>query len=233
MVPTFDIANSIDTSLRFIRNSNWNVIQRMMEILEAGFVKKMNDDGWQTILAAGADRNIIANDPNASAGQFTPRLVTLLSTFMRRNGGGNSATLNRSKLTDIYCSPEALMDMRAWTLDIVPDEYRGKIFNLSETDPDTMSLWGVKIHAMDEFGEGQEYQTYFTTTLGGSMAASDVEIVVGIDRQRNDSFVMPIRDTLKVYEDNTVFRRGLFSLFGRAELGWAVLDSRRVLLASL
>lgn len=233
MVPTYDIGNGIDCTLRFIRNANWPVIQRMMEILEAGFVKKMNDDGWQTLLTAATDRNIVVNDPNAAAGQFTPRLVTLLSTFMRRNGGGNSATLNRAKLTDMYVSPEALMDIRAWTLDIVPDEYRAKIFNQGETDPDSMNLWGVNLHAMDEFGEGQEYQTYFTTTLGGTMASADVEIVVGLDRQRNDSFINPVRDPLKIFEDNTTFRRGIFSLFGRTEIGFAVLDSRRTLLGSL
>lgn len=233
MVPTYQIGNSIDCTLRFVRDANWPVIQRMIEILEAGFVKKLNDDGWQTILAAAVDRNIVINDPNATAGQFTPRLVSLFSTFMRRNGGGNTGTLNRSKLTDMYVSPEALMDVRAWTLDIVPDAYRAGVFNQGDSDTDNLNLWGVGIHALDELGEGQEYQNYFTTTLGGSMASGDLEIVVGLDLQRNDSFVHPVREALQIFEDNTVFRRGIFSLFGRLEGGFACLDSRRTLLASL
>ena len=233
MVPTYQIGNSIDCTLRFLRDANWPVIQRMIEVLEAGFVKKLNDDGWQTILAAAVDRNIVVNDPNATAGQFTPRLVSLMSTFMRRNGGGNTGTLNRSRLTDIYVSPEALMDVRAWTLDIVPDAYRAGIFNQGGSDPDNLNLWGVGIHALDELGEGQEYQNYFTNTLGGSMASGDLEIVIGLDLTSSDSFVHPIREALQIYEDNTVFRRGIFSLFGKEECGFAVLDSRRVLLGSL
>jgi hypothetical protein len=232
MVPTFPIGNSIGCTLRFLRDANWPVIQRMIEILEAGFRKKLNDDGWQTILAAATDRNMIINDPNASAGQFTPRLVALLATFMRRNGGGNSTTLGRSKLTDLYLSPEGLMDVRAWTLDLVPDQFRAAIFNQNDTDPDSMTLWGVKIHALDELGEGQEYQRYYANTLNGTMAASDVEIAIGLDLQRRDSFVHPIREQLAIYEDNTVFRRGIFELFGSLEGGFAVLDSRRTLLAS-
>ncbi len=233
MVPTYQIGNSIDCTRRFIRDANWMVVQRMIEVLEAGFVKKLNDDGWQTILAAAADRNILINDPNAGIGQFTPRLITLLGTFMRRNGGGNATTLNRSRLTDMYVSPESLMDIRSWGLDLIPDAVRTKIFYSTDGDPDTISIFGVNIHAMDEFGEGQEYQTYFTGTLGGTMASTDVEIGVGLDLQRRDSFVMPIRENLSIYEDNTTHRRGVFSLYGFQENGFAVLDSRRSLLMSV
>lgn len=233
MVPTYRVANSIDCTLRFIRDANWPVLQRMMEVFEAGFVKKMNDDGWQTILAAAVDRNLLINDPNASVGQFTPRLVTLLSTFMRRNGGGNSATLGRSKLTDIFISPEAQQDIRAWNLDQVADEVRKNIFYANDTDQDLIKVFGVNVHALDEFGEGQDYQRYYTTDLGASMAGSDVEIGVGLDLQREDSFVNPVRQGVQVYEDNTVHRRGLFSIYGDAEMGWACLDSRRVTLLSV
>jgi len=231
MVPTYQIANSIDCSRRFIRDANWPVIQRMLEVLEAGFFAKMNDDGWQTIISAGVDRNVIVNDPNAAAGQFTPRLITLLQTFMRRQGGGNSGTVDRAKLTDLYVSPEAMMDIRAWTLDLVPDIVRAQIYNSAETDETT--IFGVRIKALDELGEAQEYQNYFANTLGGSMAASDVEIVVGLDRQRNDSFIHPVREELMLFEDNLLHRRGLFGFYGHTEIGFAVLDSRRVLLGSL
>ena len=63
--------------------------------LEAGFVKKMNDDGWHTLLAAGVDRNVLVFDADASNGQFTKRLISLMKTVMRRNAGGNSGSLNQ------------------------------------------------------------------------------------------------------------------------------------------
>ena len=44
MVPTYTIANSIDWLLRYAREARWDVVARATQVLEAGFVKKMNDD---------------------------------------------------------------------------------------------------------------------------------------------------------------------------------------------
>lgn len=232
MVPDFEIANSIDIRRSTVRDARWNVVARAMEILEAGFRQKKNDDGWQTLISAAKDRGLLVFDPNAAVGQFTPRAVTIMQNVMRRNGGGNSGSKMRSRLTDIYMSPEAHTDIRAWSLTEVPDEVRKNIYYASDSSPDLITVFGTRLHALDEFGEGQEYQTYYATTLSGSMAASDVEIMVGLDQQRNDSFVMPIRETLSINEDPTVRRRGIVSWYGTMSLGFAVLDSRRVLLAS-
>jgi hypothetical protein len=194
----------------------------------------MNDDGWQTIVAAATDRNVIVNDPNAAQGQFTARLITLLSTYMRRNGGGNSASLNRCKLTDLYLSPEAHMDIRAWTLDQIPDAVRANIYYAQDGSTDLVKIFGVNLHAFDEFGVGQEYQNYFTNTLGGSLTSfNDLEICVALDLSRSDVFAMPIREDFQVYPDPTTHRRGLVSFYGRGEFGYAVTDSRRTLLGSL
>lgn len=233
MIPTYMIGNAIDCTLRYIKFANWPVVQRMIEVMEAGFVKKMNDDGWQTILAAATDRNILVNDPNAAGGQFTPRLITLLRTFMRRNGGGNSATNNRAALTDLYISPESLDDVRAWGLDLIPDAARNAIYTSPDDGTDMVRIFGVNLHSLDELGEGQEYQLYYTSTLAGSLAASDYEICVGLDQSRNDAFVMPWVDAPQVWEDNTLHRRGMFGMYGRAEMGFACLDSRRTILGSI
>ena len=232
MVPTYRIGNSIDCVIRIIEDANMPIISRMIEIMEAGVVKKLNDDGWQTILSAAVDRNVLINDPNASAGQFTHRLVTLMKTFMRRNGGGNSGTMNRSKLTDLYLSPEAVDDIRTWNLEQVPDQVRTNIYYSDDAGNELVNIFNVNLHALDEFGEAQEYQNYFSGTLGGSMAASDVEIVVGLDRSKQD-FVMPYRKRLEVFEDNTLHRQELFGLYCWQEQGFACLDSRRVILGSI
>jgi hypothetical protein len=52
MVPTYDLGSSIDWNLKYARDARWDVVGRAMEVLEAGFVKKLNDDGWHTILTA-------------------------------------------------------------------------------------------------------------------------------------------------------------------------------------
>ena len=132
MVPTYTVASSIDYLLRYAREARWDVVGRAMQVLEAGFVKKMNDDGWHTLLAAGVDRNVMVYDADAAVGQFTKRLISLMKTVMRRNAGGNSGSLNRGKLTDIYLSPEALEDIRNWGLDQVDEVTRREIYQAGD-----------------------------------------------------------------------------------------------------
>jgi hypothetical protein len=202
-----------------------------MEVMEAQFVKKMNDDGWHTLLAAGVDRNIVVFDSDAAAGQFTKRLVSLMKTVMRRNGGGNSASNNRGMLTDLYVSPEAMEDIRNWGVDQVDEVTRREIYVAA--DGTLNRVFGVNLHDLDELGESQEYQLFYTNVLNGTLAASDVELVVGLDMRKRDSFIMPVRQEVQIFEDDTLHRQKRAGFYGWAEQGFAVLDNRRVLLGSL
>ena len=233
MVPTYSITSSIDYLLRYAREARWDVVGRAVQVLEASFVKKMNDDGWHTILSAGTDRNILVYDADAAAGQFTKRLVSLMKTVMRRNGGGNSASINRSTLTDLYISPEGLEDIRNWGVDQIDEVTRREIYQAADGSAILTRVFGVNIHDIDELGESQEYQKFFTTDLSGSLGpSSDVELVVGLDQNANDSFVMPVKENVQVYEDDTMHRHQRAGMYGWAEMGFAVLDNRRVLAGS-
>ena len=233
MVPTYSITSSIDYLLRYAREARWDVVGRAVQVLEASFVKKMNDDGWHTILSAGTDRNILVYDADAAAGQFTKRLVSLMKTVMRRNGGGNSASINRSTLTDLYISPEGLEDIRNWGVDQIDEVTRREIYQAADGSAILTRVFGVNIHDIDELGESQEYQKFFSTDLNGSLGpSSDVELVVGLDQSANDSFVMPVKENVQVYEDDTMHRHQRAGMYGWAEMGFAVLDNRRVLLGS-
>ncbi len=235
-VPTYDIGAGIDYLLRYAREARWNIVSRALEVLEAGFVKKMNDDGWHTILSAGFDRNIVVSDSNATAGQFTKRLISLMKLVMRRNAGGNSTSLNRGKLTHLFVSPESMEDIRNWGIDQVDEVTRREIYVAD--DGGFSKIFGVNLVDLDELGENQEYQDYYqsVTATGASnngMAASDVELVVGLDLSKNDSFVMPIREPLTIYADESLHasrRAGVYSWMG---LGFAVLNNSRTLLGSL
>jgi hypothetical protein len=232
MIPTYSIASSVDYLLRYAREARWDIVGRAMQVMEAGFTKKMNDDGWHTLLAAGVDRNILVYDGDSTAGLFSKRLVSLMQTVMRRNSGGNSASVGRGRLTDIYVSPEALEDIRNWGLDQVDDVTRREIYAAPEGGAPITRIFGVNLLALDELGEGQEYQNFFTNELSGSVQASDVELVVGLDQSTNDSFVMPVKQQLQVFEDPTLHRQQRAGYYGWAELGFGVLDNRRVVLGS-
>jgi hypothetical protein len=231
MVPTYDIGASIDYLLKYARDARWDVVGRAMEVLEAQFVKKMNDDGWHTLLAAGVDRNIIVYDNDATQGQFTKRLVSLMKTVMRRNGGGNSASQNRGMLTDLYISPEAMEDIRNWGLDQVDEITRREIYVAG--DGTLNRVFGINLHDRDELGVGQQYQTFYTNTLTGALPSGKEEVVVGLDLRRRDSFIMPVRQEVQIFEDDTLHRQKRAGFYGWAEQGFAVLDNRRVLLGSI
>lgn len=239
MVPTYDIGASIDYLLKYARDARWDIVGRAMEVLEGSFVKKMNDDGWHTILAADVDRNIVVYDSDADPGLFTKRLVSLMKTVMRRNGGGNSASNNRGLLTDLYLSPEAMEDIRNWGLDQVDEITRREIYTAA--DGTVNRVFGINLHDLDELGEGQEYQLFYTDTLGGTLPQNaggvstndKAEIVVGLDLRKRDSFIMPVRQEVQIFEDDTLHRQKRAGFYGWAEQGFAVLDNRRVLLGAL
>jgi len=231
MVNTYGIASSVDFLLKYAREANWNVVARAMQVLESSFVKKINDDGWHTLLAAAVDRNILVYDADAAAGQFTKRLISLLKTVMRRNGGGNAATAP-GRLTDLYCSPEAIEDIRNWGVDQLDEVSRREIYTSTDEGPAITRVFGVNLHDVFEFGDGQEYQTYFTSDLGGSLASSDVELVIGLDQAASDSFVMPIKQEVEIFEDEALHRFQRQGYYGTAEVGFGVLDNRRVLTGS-
>ena len=232
MVPTYTVASSIDYLLRYAREARWDVVGRAMQVLEAGFVKKINDDGWHTLLAAGVDRNILVYDADASAGQFTKRVVSLLKSVMRRNAGGNVGSLNRGRLTDLWLSPEALEDIRNWGLDQVDEVTRREIYMASDDGASLTRVFGVNLHDIDELGEGQEYQTFYVDQLSGTLQASDNELLVGLDLSSNDSFIMPMKQEVQIFEDEALHRHQRAGFYGWAELGFAVLDNRRILLGS-
>ena len=229
-IPTYGVASSIDWLLRIARNGQYDVIARYLQILEASFVKKKNDDAWHTLLAAVADRNILVHDPDATGGQFTKRVVSLLKTTMRRNGGGNTASLKRFKLSDLFLSLESLEDMRNWGVDIVDEITRREIFTAA--DGSLNRIFGVNLHEMTELGEDQGYQNFFVNQLGGSLASGDTELLIGLDMNTTNSFIMPIRQEISIFEDPWLHRPQRAGYYGWGEWGFGVLDNRSVIGAS-
>jgi hypothetical protein len=230
-VPTFAVGSSIDWLLKYSRDARWDIVTRALQILEASFVAKMNLDGWQAILRAGYDRNVVVYDSDANAGQFTKRLVSLMKTSMRRNGGGNSTSTNRGKLTDLYVSPEAMEDIRNWGVDQLDEISRREIYVAG--DGSFNRVFNVNLHDLDELGEDQVFQQFYELTLAGSMGASDVEIVVGLDKSVNDSFVWPWRERIKLFEDDQLHRQQRHGWYGWGEYGVAILNNIRVLIGSM
>lgn len=237
MVPTYEVGATVDYNLKYARDARWDVLSRAQDVMQKQFVKKMNDDGWQTLISAAVDRNIVVVDSDASTGQFTKRLVSLMQTVVRRNGGGNSTSTNRGILTDLYVSPEAMEDILNWGLDQIDETTRARIFNNAGG---LSNIYGVNLHTLDELGEGQEYELFYESDLAASLpsvtgtnAHTKTEIVVGLDLTNRDSFVMPVSNPVEIFEDRALHRSRQFGFYGWAGVGFACLDNRRVVLGAL
>lgn len=237
-VPTFRVGNAIDWDIRYMRMARFDVVARALEVYKAGFVRKNNSDAWRTILAAAADRGTIVTASGAAPftgntsavspaaqGEFTKELISRARTAMTRGAGGNG---NAGSLTDVYLSVEAMEDVRSWSATEVDDFTRREIIKAS--DRNLAEVYGVNLHHMTEFGEGQEYQNFVTTTLAQSLPSNTKEWCVGLDLSRTDSFVEPVVQDLETFEDPTLYRSQKMGVFGWLEHGFAVLDARRVLL---
>jgi hypothetical protein len=230
-VPTYDVGNAIDILLRYAKEARWDVVSALLEVFRGGIIKKLNDDGWHTILQAAVDRNVMVNDSAASQGQFTKRLVSLMKLVMRRNAGGNSMSTNRGKMTHLFISPEGLEDMRSWDVDEVDDVTRREIFVAG--DGEYSKIFGVNLVDLDELGVDQEYQNYAEDVLGASVAGSDNQFVIGLDLENRDSFVQPIREELTITEDAYLHRERKWGIYGWMGTGFGVLNNARVLLGSM
>lgn len=234
MVPTYDVGSSIDFSLKYARDARWDVVGRAMQVLEAMHVRKNNKDGWAVLLAAAIGRNLSVYDDQATSGLFTKRLIALMKTVMRRNAGGNSTSLNKGKLTDVYLSPESLEDIRSWDLTQIDEFTRRQIFLADEGDENAGEsaisiIFGVKLHDIDEFGVAQEYQNYYVNTLGGTLPSDKQEVIIGLDLFNQDSFVKPTRQEVETFEDPTFHRQRRAGMYSIEERGYSALDSRRVI----
>jgi hypothetical protein len=225
---TYRIANSIDMILRIIREANWDVLGRALQVMQAGFVQKMNIDGWRTLISSAESRGLEIYDSAASAGVFSRRLLSLMKIEFRRNGG-SFTHVNRRKMTHLYLSPEGIEDIRLWGTSEIDDLTRRDLFLMS--DGVMPSINGVRLLDLDEFGVGQSMNDYYVQVKGTAIGNSKVEIAVGADLT-NPSFVMPIRESLMITNDPMLHRSQKAGFYGWFEGGFAALDNRDLLIGA-
>jgi hypothetical protein len=226
---TYNIGAAVDFPLQYLEAANWNIMPRVLEVLDGMFVRKFNADAWHVLLASAASRNLLVTDTLATAGLFSKRLFSLIKIAMRRNAGGNSNSVNRGKLTRLYVSPEAAEDPLTWDHDEADDVTRRQIF----VNEGIVQFGTLEVRAIDELGVGQEFEDYLVNTLGAAHTDSKVEYAFGLDLSRRNSFVMPWRKEIEVYEDMMLHRSNRAGFYGRCNRNYLSLDSRRCILAQL
>lgn len=235
-VPTSDYATSIDWSRKFAQYARYDVVALAMQAAEASIVRRRNNDGWHTILAALASRGLYVYDNEAASGLFTKRTITLSQIVMRRNAGGNSTSVNRGRLTHVALSPESLGDVRSWDATQVDEITRREIYIASEGAANLTRVFGVTLVDLDELGAGQEYDNYFLNTLGGTVPGSKSELAIGLDLANGlqKSFVMPYvvqpnGEMVETLSNPMLVLENREGYQSRLNYGVAIVDDRYVL----
>jgi hypothetical protein len=153
-----------------------------------------------------------------------------------------------NRVTDLYVAPEGIASLRNLSFFQVEDQgsapdtfLRGPsdrmtddLLNAPQGTP--MSIHGIRIHELHELGNPSgtdaEYNALIKT-LGGSLAGGgDTDFCVALNLAQRDSFVMPVREEMSMFEDPFLHRQQRAGVYGWMEQGFAVLDSRRVQLGS-
>jgi hypothetical protein len=238
-IGTYRIGSTIDFWIRYIEQARWDILARGLEVYKNGYIKKINSDGWATLAAAAYYRNIVVSDDAAAPNQLTPRLLSLMQVFMKRNGGGNM-TSGGFQLTDFYISPEAAASMRSWDLSLVPEVVREQMY-AKKDGTSIANLFGIDIQEHEDLGIGQPLQQSWTLPageggLGLVMPSGTRELVLGMDGRNTRQYAkMPVRNPgLETFPDNSshTHRSQTIGYYGWMETGFATLDTGFLLLGS-
>jgi hypothetical protein len=238
-VSTYRIGSTIDFHIRHIERARWDILARGLEVYRNGYVKKINSDGWTTLMAGAYYRNMIMSDDTAAPQQITPRLLSLMQVAMKRNGGGNM-TSSGFQLTDLYISPEAAASMRSWDFSLVPESVRTQMFAKREGIP-IANLFGIDIMEHEDLGIGQPLQQLLTLPVGDggfglTLPGGTREVVLGMDGRNTGQFAkMPIRNPgLETFADNSSYthRSQTIGYYGWMNLGCLTTENSWLLLGA-
>lgn len=151
IVPTFEVANSVDWKLSFVRDGRFNIVERALEKLAQSFIRAEEASGWAVIRASVDGTNTIASP---SAGMLDKAAFNQFITFMNKTGYTPS---------DIYVSPNRAADIRNWTYTTLDPVTQREIFQAGGLN----QIWNVALHELRTLADNEAY--LFDTSRYGVM----------------------------------------------------------------
>jgi len=152
IVPTFEVANSVEWKLTFVRDGRFNIVERALEKLAESFVRAEEKAGWDTIRGAINAENTMTGHGQTT---LTKSLFNDMITEMRAVHGYNPSA--------IYVSPRRAKDIRMWTDTEIDPVTRREIFNVGGMN----GIWNVQINELRTIGDGEVFM--FDTSRFGVM----------------------------------------------------------------
>jgi hypothetical protein len=150
IVPTFEVANSVEWKLAFVRDARFNIVERALEKLAESFVRAEEKAGWDTIRGAKDTTNTIAIGSETG---LTRKLFNKMITDMRAIGACEPNV--------IYVSPKRASQIRDWGASDIDDTTRRELFVKGGMG----SIYGVEIRELRSLGDNEVFM-FDTTKLG-------------------------------------------------------------------
>jgi hypothetical protein len=150
IVPTFEVANSVEWKISFVRDGRFNIVERALEKLAQSFIRAEEAAGWAVI------RNSVsaANTVSTASTSLDKNAFNDLITFMSKTG---------YTPTDIYVSPNRAKDIRTWTYTTLDPWTQKEIFQAGGLN----QIWNVALHELRTLSDHEIY--LFDTTRYGVM----------------------------------------------------------------
>lgn len=149
LVPTFEISNSVEWKLTFIRDGRYNIVERALEKLAESFVKAEETAGWATIRGAINPNNTLTPAQNF----LSKNVFNQMITEMKQVSGYNP--------TVIYASPRRASDIRGWTTTQIDYLTQREIFQAGGLG----SIFNIEIRELRTLSDSEVY-LLDTTRLG-------------------------------------------------------------------
>ena len=268
-IATYRLDSAVSMGKRYARKARLDVVSKAVERMANEVLVKQDRNAWAVILKALAEastgglKHLVTSQstPGTSpaVSQFTLEdLNDCMQRLARINesyAGGTPAEAYSKGLTDLYVSPKAMADIRAFSYNAVggstagqavtdlPDQIRSDIYRAAGAG----SIFGVNIHQLLELGPSEKYQVLLNTftgstqyptidgTTGGAFVVdADDSTLIGIDNSKG-AFVRPVArgeggETFTAVPDDQFYaaRMEKMGFYGFLEEGRVCLDARAI-----
>lgn len=149
IVPTFEVSNSVEWKLTFVRDGRYNIVERALEKLSQSFIRAEEKSGWDTIRGAIQASNTLVTTETA----LTKKLFNQLTTEMKQVSGYLP--------TIVYVSPRRASDIRSWTTTQIDFLTQREIFQAGGIG----SVFNIEIRELRTLSDNEVF-LFDTTRLG-------------------------------------------------------------------
>ena len=260
-ISTYRLDSAVSFQKQYARKARLDVVAAAIERMSNEVLVKQERNAWAVILKALAEasttpkggsalKHVIASATESDFGLTDLNsLMTRIKRINESYSGNTPIAPYSTGITHLYLSPEMKAKVRAFAFNPIrtdsgatqnlPDNVREEIFRAAGAE----EIFGVKLVELVELGIGKKYNTLFDSFGagvapgggGGTFAAADDEILVGIDQSRG-AFIRPVArqaesgGTFNAIPDDqfSINRVDKVGFYGFLEEGRVCIDSRAI-----